>query len=148
LPVALQPNLIEAASISDGDCFNINVVMYKSADYFDIPTLSILAMKKFEASAIQLWSLATKSSESSFGNDQFYEEGDAIGKFMAAVGLAYCSTLADKYHIRNTIVTAGKIYLSTDFTRKISDFHTRHNTGIWYRPSHQDMRSEQAGQPV
>lgn len=44
-------------NVSDGDSFSVNVEIYKLANYFDVPSLRTLAMKKLSASARKLWQL-------------------------------------------------------------------------------------------
>ncbi|KAF2181007.1 hypothetical protein K469DRAFT_455004, partial [Zopfia rhizophila CBS 207.26] len=42
-------------NISGGDSFSFNIEVYELADYFDVPSLRTLAMKKFSSSARNLW---------------------------------------------------------------------------------------------
>ena len=81
--------------------------MYKLADYFDVPSLRTLAMKKLSASARKLWQLLGNQSVSEYTEEEAY----AIRKFTDAAHVAYGWTFADENSIRSVVVTATLEYV-------------------------------------
>jgi hypothetical protein len=91
----------------DGDSFSVNVNMYRLGDKFDVPSLCILAKMKFEASATTLWSLTSRPK----GNQNTYEDGDSITKFIEAVRLAYSSIPDTNHGMRDSMALAALNHL-------------------------------------